>query len=324
MPRPGLAGQRPILSYQRQAIPPVGESKSDYDIACEVARKLGIHEEVTGGRTVEEWIKHGYETSGVRELINWEKLQERGFFIPPVDADWRQAPSGQERFYRDPVKYPLGTPSGKLEFYSERLAGHFPDDRERGPMPKWVAGGPGWTHDERLEGDRAGKYPLLVVSNHPRWRHHVQCDDVPWLREIPTCKVKGYDGYLYEPVWINPADAAARGIRHGDIVKIFNDRGTVLGGAYVTERIKPGAVLQDHGARLDLISDGIDRGGSNNLISPAGPQSQNCWGQATTGFLVEVEKLSAGEMRAWREKYPEAFARDYDPAAGPTYSSWVE
>jgi anaerobic selenocysteine-containing dehydrogenase len=241
-----------------------------------------------------------------------------------VAADWKEAPSGQIKFYRDPVNNPLNTPSGKLEFYSERLAENFPDDKERGPMPKWVAGGPGWTHDESLEGERARKYPLVIVSNHPRWRHHVQCDDIPWLREIPTCKVKGDDGYLYEPVWINPADAARRGIRHGDIVKVYNDRGIVLGGAYVTERIKPGAVLQDHGARIDLITDGIDRGGSNNLISPKGPMSQNCWGQATTGFLVEVEKLNPGEMREWRKKYPEAFARDYDPDSGLKYSAWVD
>ena len=323
-PRSGQAGQRPIMSYQGQAIPPVGESRSDYDIICEVARKLGIYDKVTGGRTVEEWIKYGYETSGVKELISWEKFKERGFYIPPVAADWKEATSGQIKFYRDPVNNPLGTPSGKLEFYSERLAEHFPDDNERGPMPKWVTGGSGWTHDESREGERVKKYPLLLVSNHPRWRHHVQCDDIPWLREIPTCKVKGDDGYLYEPVWINPADAATRGIKHGDIVKIFNDRGVVLGGAYLTERIKPGAVLQDHGARVDLITDGVDRGGSNNLISPGGPMSQNCWGQATTGFLVEVKKLSPGEMRGWRKKYPGAFARDYDLESGLKYSAWVE
>jgi molybdopterin guanine dinucleotide-containing S/N-oxide reductase-like protein len=323
-PRSGAAGQRPILSYQAQAIQPVGESKSDYDIACEIAKKLGIYEELTEGKTVDEWIKYGYETSGVKELISWEKLKEKGFYIPPVAANWKEATSGQIKFYRDPVKNPMGTPSGKLEFYSARLAEKFPDDKERNPVPKWVAGGPGWTHDERLEGERARKYPLILVSNHPRWRQHVQCDDIPWLREISTCKIRGDDGYLYEPVWINPADAGKRGIKHGDIVKMYNERGVVLGGAYVTERIKPGAVSQDHGARIDLITDGIDRGGSNNLISPAGPQSKNCWGQATTAFLVEVKKVTKGEMREWRKKYPSAFERDYDPESGLKYSSWVE
>ena len=69
------------------------------------------------------------------------------------------------------------------------------------------------------------KFPLLVVSNHGRWRVHANLDDVTWIREIPTCKVKGPDGYLYEPLWINPADAAKRGIENGDVVKVFNERG---------------------------------------------------------------------------------------------------
>ena len=62
-------------------------------------------------------------------------------------------------------------------------------------------------------------------------------DDITWFREIETCKVKGPDGYLYEPVWINPVDARAHGIATGDVVRIFNDRGWVLGGAYVLSLI---------------------------------------------------------------------------------------
>jgi trimethylamine-N-oxide reductase (cytochrome c) len=53
---------------------------------------------------------------------------------------------------------------------------------------------------------------------------------------------------MYEPLWIHPTTAAERGIVSGDIVKIYNDRGITLGGAYVCERIIPGAVFQDHGA----------------------------------------------------------------------------
>ena len=80
------------------------------------------------------------------------------------------------------------------------------------------------------------------MTNHGRWRTHAQNDDITWTREIPTCKVKGWDGYMYEPVWIHPQDAATRGIKSGDIVKLFNERGIVLGGAMVWERIMPGAV----------------------------------------------------------------------------------
>ena len=217
------------------------------------------------------------------------------------------------------------TPSGKLEFYSQRLADHYPDDNERAPLPKWVESSA--FHDERIGGERAKEYPLLLMSNHGRWRTHAQNDDISWQREIKTCKIKGWDGYLYEPIWINPKDAAARGIKDGDIVKLFNERGTVLGAAFVWERIIPGALSMDHGARADLINVGtdgfLDRGGANNLISPLNGISQNCWGMATSGFLVDVQKLTMAEMEEWREKYPEAFARAYDPAAGLRFDAWV-
>jgi len=240
-------------------------------------------------------------------------------------------PNALNNFYTDPVKNPLGTPTGKIELFSQNLADKFPDDNERGPMAKWVVGGPesqGWTHDERLGGARAQKYPLLIVSNHPRWRHHAQMEDATWLKEIPTAKIRGFDGYLYEPLWINPADAAKRNIKNGDIVKIYNERGIVLGGAYVTHRIMPGAVYQDHGARVDAIATGpdewIDRGGANNLISPYQGVSKNCHGMATSGFLVEVQNVTGKEWETWRNKYPEAFARRYDPGSGLCADAWVE
>ena len=163
-------------------------------------------------------------------------------------------PAGLIKFYKDPEANPLKTPSGKLEFYSERLAKHFPDDKERPPVPHWIE--KGVSHDESLSSERARKYPLLIMSNHGRWRVHAQCDDITWTREVPTCKVKGWDGYMYEPVWINPKDAEKRGIKDGDIVKVFNERGTVLGGAMVWERIMPGVVYMDHGARVDPIIPG--------------------------------------------------------------------
>ena len=218
---------------------------------------------------------------------------------------------------------PIPTPSGKLEFYSESLARHFPDDTERPPYPQWIERSE--IHDERISSKRAEKFPLLVVSNHGRWRVHAQCDDISWTREAPTCKVKGPDGYLYEPVWINPIDAEKRGIRAGDIVRIFNERGIVLGGALVWERIMPGVVSMDHGARIDFIIPGkLDRGGAINLITPAGITSEHCAGEATSSFLVEIEKVTPALMEEWQNKYPEAFTRDYSPGSGLRFNAWIE
>ena len=163
-----------------------------------------------------------------------------------------------------------------------------------------------------------------MISNHGRWRTHAQCDDITWTREIPTCKVLGFDGYKYEPCWINPKDAKARGIKDGDIVKVLNERGIVLVGARVWERIRPGVIYVDHGARHDPIGPRIDRGGAINAITPHGLTSKNACGQATSGFLVDVQPVSGEEWDTWRREYPEAFARPYDHAAGLRMDAWIE
>ena len=193
-------------------------------------------------------------------------------------------------------------------------------------MARWIIGGPaseGWTHDETLWGERCKKYPLLVTANPARFRVHVQGDDIKWFREIETCKVKGKDGYLYEPVWMNKVDAEKRGIKDGDIVKLYNERGTVLTAARISERIAPGSVMVNKGSRVDPIAPHIDRGGAINLICPTNQVSKHCKGFAVTGYLLEAEKLTDAEYDELRTKYPEAFERDYDPAIGINYNSWV-
>jgi len=308
-----FSGQMNLLFPEPRCIEPLGESLSDYEIVCKIAERLGLLEEYTGGKTIPELIKLGYETSRAAHLISWEELNEKGYYVIPPDPDWEKIPAGLIDFYNDPEKHPLSTPTGKLEFYSTGLAEHFPDDQERGPVPKWIAKGE--SHEETVGTERSKKYPLLVMSNHPRWGVHSQHEDITWLREIETCKVRGPDGYQYHPLWINPVDAAARGIKKGDVVSVFNERGTVLAGAYVTQRIMPGVVGMDHGAKYDCIVPGeIDRGGAINSIVPRNTTSKNAVGMVVSGFLAEVEKTDLEELK---RKYPEAFEKPFHPCAGP-------
>ena len=98
-------------------------------------------------------------------------------------------------------------------------------------------------------------------------------------------------------------------------MSIFNERGVVLAGAYVTERIMPGVVGMDHGAKYDPIVPGeIDRGGAINTIVPRNTTSRNAVGMVVSGFLAEVEKT---DLEAFERRYPEAFGRDCHPTAGP-------
>jgi len=279
-------------------------------------------------------MEYGWETRDLESItgMTWEEFKDREFWVSPTADGWEmslEAKDSQAAFYEDPGSNPLQTPTGLLEFESQGLLENFPDDMERPPVPHWVIGGPGWTHDESLDieggAEKAKKYPLMCQSNHPRWRVHAEHDDISWLREIPTMKVKGPDGYMYEPAWFNPKDAAERGIVNGDVVSVYNDWGTVLCGAYVTERLIPGAIYIDHGARIDYLVAGpdewIDRGGVINLICPEATVSQNAGGQVGSGFLVEAEKT---DLLALMAKYPKAFAKEYDPDSGLHFNAWVK
>ncbi len=311
------------IAIQEQAVEPIGESKSDFEVVLEIAKKLGVEDKFTEGKDTEELEKQVFDDMAIDYLIKWEEFKEKKYFVFPTAKDWEQDPPGFRKFYNDPEKNPLPTPTGKLEFYSARLAEHFPDDKERPPIPKWIEKSE--THDERISSERADMFPLLLMSNHGRWRVHAQADDISWTREAPTCKVQGPDGYKYEPIWINPEDAEKRDIKDGEIVKVFNERGIVLVGARVWERVMPGVVYVDHGARHDPIIPGkVDRGGAINTIAPLGVASKNAVGQATSGYLVEVQKISYREWDMWRTECPDAFQREYDPSSGLRFNAWIE
>ncbi len=311
------------IALTEKAIEPVGESKSNFEVVVEVAKKLGMEEIVTENMSTEDMQKSVFGYMGVDKFISWEDFKEKGYYLYDCADNWEEDIPGLRRFHDDPEKYPLPTPTGKLEFYSEKLAKAFPLDQERPPIPKWIECGE--SHDERLSSHRAKMFPLLLQSNHGRWRVHAQCDDITWTREAPTCKITGPDGYKYEPCWLHTSEAEKRGIKNGDIVKIFNERGIVLAGAYVTERLRPGVAYIDHGARVDFIKAGeIDRGGAINTISPRKITSKNAVGNAVTGYLVQVERLSMAEMDQWRKDYPESFEKKYDPASGLRFDAWIE
>jgi molybdopterin guanine dinucleotide-containing S/N-oxide reductase-like protein len=315
-------GQFADVMLCNKAIEPVGESKSDFEIVLELAKKLGYGAQVSENLSVEDIQKKVFGYMNLDKLTTWEEFKEKQYYLYQVAENWEDDIAGWRRFYENPEKAPLGTPSKKLEFYSERLAKNFPDDKERPPLPKWIEKGE--THDERISSPRAREYPLLLMSNHGRWRVHAQCDDITWTREAETCKITGPDGYKYEPIWLHTSEAAKRGIKSGDIIKIFNERGIVLGGAYVTERLRPGVAYIDHGARIDPIILGkVDRGGAINTIAPGATTSKNCVGQATSGYLVQVAKVTAEEWDQWRKENPAAFSRAYDPGAGLRFEAWV-
>ena len=307
------------------ACPPVGESKHDFDCVVEVAKKLGdeYYKAYTNDELpLERLIELYWLASNVSDLDTYDEFHKKDIFIIPPMEGIEEIPPGLREFADDPGNNPLTTPTGLLEFTSTKIKEHFPDDDERPPYPKYVERSE--LHDESLSGERASVYPLLCMSNHGRWRFHAQLDDHPWNREIPHMKIRAKDGYQYESAWLNPRTAASKDIAHGDVIKVFNERGIVLCAAYLTERLRESVVYVDHGSRFDPIDpEGIDRGGAINLISPTAITSKTVTGMVVSGYLVDIAPVSENEMEGWKAKYPEAFNRKFDEATGVCLDGWV-
>ncbi|HEX6142167.1 MAG TPA: molybdopterin-dependent oxidoreductase, partial [Geminicoccaceae bacterium] len=183
----------------RQAISPVGESRTDYQIFGGLAERLGLGEAFTEGRDAESWLRHLWDRSRQRaaeagiELPSLEDLFEKG--VHPLPPGTRHA--FLEAFRADPEANPLPTPSGLIEIFSETIR-----DFGLRDMP----GHPVWREPgEWLGAEAAGRFPLHLVSNQPRTKLHSQYDHGPHSR---AAKIRGR-----EPVLIHPGDARARGIQ---------------------------------------------------------------------------------------------------------------
>ena len=144
----------------------------------------------------------------------------------------------------------------------------------------------------------AKKYPLQLLSPHPRYSFHTHYDThSSWLEDIPGHRTI-IDGYAYWTVRIHPSDAETRGISNGDIVRLYNDRGSVLGAAFITERVKPGVVHSYCSSiKYDPLEPGkpysTDKGGCVNMLTSARMLSKNAPGMAPNSCLIEIEKWEA-------------------------------
>ncbi|WP_054812584.1 molybdopterin-dependent oxidoreductase [Nocardia arizonensis] len=251
---------------------PHGRARDDYAIFGDLAERLGVGKDFTEGRTAGEWLRHMYE-------------QWRPAYAPDFDAFWRdgslEIPVPDPRqvlcadFRADPVGSPLATPSGRIEIFSETIDGFGYAD---------CPGHPRWLEPEEwLGAESAGRFPLQLVANQPHARLHSQLDVGDYSR---SAKVSGR-----EPVRLHPLEARARGLRAGDVVRVFNDRGACLAGVIVDDAVRPGVAQLSTGSWYDPdpAEPSLCRHGNPNVLTadrPASSLSQGCTGQLA---LVQVE-----------------------------------
>ncbi len=278
----GYGSREPFLIAMKKAREPIGESRDDYWIFSELAKRLGKGDVYTEGRDPMQWLSHLYAESR-------EKSAKAGVTIPPFEEFWEagiaEAQGGARdpvmlaAFRADPEQNPLKTPSGKIEIFSEKIASFGYDD-----CPGHVV----WLEPiEWLGSKTAERYPLHMLSDQPADKLHSQLDHSPHSK---ATKVKGR-----QPITLHPEDAAARGISEGDLLRVFNDRGACLAAARLSDRIRRGVVRLSTGAWFDPADAGSNRplekhGNPNALTLDIGASklSQGCIAQTC---LVEIERF---------------------------------
>ena len=154
-------------------------------------------------------------------------------------------------------------------------------------------------------GDLYGKYPLQMVSPHPKFSFHTMGDAKDsWMNEVKDNRVLKEDGNYYWIMRVNGKDAAARGIADGDLIRAFNDRGSVILVAQVTERVPPGTVhsYESCGDYEPLGEPGHspDISGCVNILTPKRYITPTSTAMANNSCLIQVEKWDGRSTRAAR------------------------
>jgi biotin/methionine sulfoxide reductase len=286
----GGASRDPFVFAMHRAINPVGDARNDYDIFAALAARLGYEAAFTEGRDEIAWCRFIYDRvrAGAADkeiaLPGFQEFWAAGHVeFPPPKRDFVLF----EDFRRDPDRHPLKTPSGRIEIGSETVGGFGYDGCP--PHPAWIA------PVEWLGCARAERWPIHLVTHQPAGRLHSQIDFGPVSR---SGKIAGH-----EAIRINPADAARRGLRDGDIVRVFNERGACLAGVVVDANVVEKVAVMATGAWFDPAgsADMPERHGNPNVLTVDVGTSPLTQGSSALSALVEIERWngSAGPMQAW-------------------------
>lgn len=275
----GASSGEDFIVAMKKVEDPFGQSRNDFDIFDGLASRMGI--DFSEGLDEEGWLRRIYD-------ISRQNAATQAINLPDFDDFWQQglfdlATEAKpvvmlHDFRRAPATNPVSTPSGRIEIFSETIAGFKLADCVG--HPTWIAPAE-WLGARKPDDDR-----LHLISDQPVRRLHSQLDAGPHSREG---KVAGR-----EPVHINPADAALRDIADGDLVELYNERGRLISAAVVSNAIMPSVLRLSTGAWFDMDYDArIERHGNPNTVTldvPASTLSQGCSAQTC---LVHIRRFDS-------------------------------
>ncbi|TOC21226.1 trimethylamine-N-oxide reductase TorA [Vibrio parahaemolyticus] len=270
------------LIAMHRLVDPLFQSKPDFQIMSELTQRFGRREEYTCGMSEMEWIESLYN--------DCKKANEGKFEMPEFNEFWEKSvlDFGEGKpwvrhadFRKDPELNPLGTPSGFIEITSRKIGRYGYEHCQEHPM--W------FEKSERSHGGPGSdKYPFWLQSCHPDKRLHSQMCESEEFRA--TYAVQGR-----EPVYINPIDAKAKGIKDGDLVRVFNGRGQLLAGAVLTDSYPRGVIRIEEGAWYGPLNEkegAICTYGDPNTLTQDIGSSELAQATSANTCIVDFEKFT--------------------------------
>jgi anaerobic dimethyl sulfoxide reductase subunit A len=270
------------IILQPKLVEPPGECRSDYLICAQLADRLGVGDAFTEGRDEKDWVEWSMDEYRRIRYPNLPTLTE---FLEQNIGAWSdpvtQPAVALADFKMDPVKYPLATPSGRIEIFSRQLYDLGRPD-EIPPIPKYI--------QEWENPFASSEFPLQAMGHHTLHRVHSTHDNNDWLEEA-----------FPQRVFINPLDASVRGIKDGDKVKVYNQRGALVLPCRVTSRIIPGVVDIPQGAWWRPDREGVDLGGNVNVLT-SHRWTPFAFGSTQHSIMVEIEKYNPSSLLSRMKK----------------------
>ena len=256
------------INPMKQVVAPLEKAKSDYQVFSDLAEACGFGEQYTEGKAEMDWIEEFYNVA-YQNAQKTSVVMADGNLMPDFQTFWSANrplvfDATLERldfvryadFREDPILNPLGTPSGRIEIYSEVIEKMNYKDCKAFPQ---------WFEPAEWKGMKDKPAEFALLSPHPSLRLHSQLANTRLRDEYAVVN--------REPIWINPADAKAKDIQNGDLVRVFNKRGQILAGAVVSDIVEC-------------------KNGSANVLTMDIPTSELANGNSACTALVNIEKYT--------------------------------
>ncbi len=255
----GVSTAQSHIRLQQKVLDPLFESRSDFYIERGLVERLG-HGDLLP-QTREEYAKHQLEKSKDPKLagITIEAVKSNGGLLPIP---------GVKRPARLNLDKGLKTKSKRLDVYYEDLV-------------DWGQALPCYEEPNEVYASNPLReiYPLEFLQTRTRFHIHNHFNDAEWIRQFVGTFVE-----------MNPCDMEVRGLATGDVVRVYNDRGSASCEVRANESVRPGTARSFEGHWTKYMNDGNFQLLTNDAVHPRGKNLLKGPVIPFNDTLVQIEK----------------------------------